>query len=156
MVICEEQERYSQLIYIMELGAKLKKKTIIATAGIIQERDKFIITQRLNNVPLPLQWEFPGGKLEQGESPEQCIMRELKEEIGVTVKVEKLVDVCFYPYDHGDVVLIFYKCSIVEGTPEPIECKDVKFISATEFSDYKFPPADISVINKLLNNQKKN
>ncbi len=127
----------------------MKKNTVIATAGIIEQGGKFMITQRPEHVPLPLQWEFPGGKIEAGESPEGCIKREILEETGLTVKVDKLIDVGFYPYDHADVVLIFFKCSIIKGTPQTIECRDIKFIEAEEFENYSFPQADIAVIKKL-------
>lgn len=124
-------------------------KEIEAVAAVIEWEGKFLITLRMETSPMGHCWEFPGGKIEPGETIEQCAVRECQEEIGVTVEPLRRLQDARYDYPHGKISLHFVLCRIVSGEPRPIECRKVRWIKATEFANYEFPPADIGVIQSL-------
>ena len=127
----------------------MRQKEIEAVAAVIEREGKFLITLRLKTSPMGHCWEFPGGKMEVGETIEQCAIRECQEEIAVTVEpIRRLQDV-HYDYPHGKIFLHFVLCRLVSGEPKPIECREAKWILPKEFANYEFPPADIGVINEI-------
>ena len=125
------------------------KRVIEVAAALIEEAGKFLVTQRPPNTHLALYWEFPGGKREPGESLETCLKREILEELNVFSEVETLVGEYIYDYPDRRVILYFYRCCIVNGTPEPKGCHDLKWITPGEIQEADFPPADISIIRML-------
>ena len=127
-----------------------EKKTIEATAAVIQHEGKFLITKRPATSPLGHCWEFPGGKIEKGETIEECVVREVKEEVGIEAKVKRRLQSLWYDYTHGRIHLHFVLCDYVSGTPQTLGCTDIKWIEAHEFPDYDFPPADVGVIKTII------
>ncbi len=125
------------------------KPTVTATAAIVERGGKYLITQRRPGGHLPLAWEFPGGKLEPDEAPVACLAREVFEEVGTRVRVGEILDASLYPYEHFNVLLLFYECVLLEGEPYPCDCRAVRWISPEEFPHYAFPPADIAAVEKL-------
>jgi mutator protein MutT len=125
------------------------KKIIRAVAAVIERDGKFLITKRLETSPMGHCWEFPGGKIEAGESIEDCAVRECLEEIDVVIAPVKRLQEETYDYPHGCVHLWFVLCRLVSGDPKPIQCREAKWILPHEFADYEFPPADVNVIEKL-------
>ncbi|MBI2082253.1 MAG: 8-oxo-dGTP diphosphatase MutT [Deltaproteobacteria bacterium] len=123
---------------------------IEAVAAVIKGNDQFLITKRLENSPMGHCWEFPGGKIEPGETIEECIIRECQEEIDVTVTPLKRLQDEWYDYPHGRVHLHFVLCEITDGTPKPIQCREIRWIKPDEFPNYEFPPADVGVIKALI------
>src|SRR5215510_5957787 len=89
----------------------------LVVAGVVVRNGLILITQRRADQALPLQWEFPGGKVEPGEAPTAALVRELSEEIGATVEVGRIWDVLFHAYDAFDLVMLVYGCRLVEGEP---------------------------------------
>ena len=128
-------------------------KNIEVVAAIIKgegEREgQFLISQRMKESALGHCWEFPGGKVEPGETLEQCAIRECQEEIDVTVEPIRLVKDVTFEYPHGKFLLHFMLCRLVSGTPKPIFCRDVKWVRADELKNYEFPAADVEVIEQL-------
>ena len=128
-------------------------KNIEVVAAIIQgegEREgQFLISQRMKESALGHCWEFPGGKVEPGETLEQCAIRECQEEIDVAVEPIRLVKDVTFEYPHGKFLLHFMLCRLVSGTPKPIFCRDVKWVRADELKNYEFPAADVEVIEQL-------
>ena len=121
---------------------------IEVTAAIIQQEGRILICQRPANKACGLLWEFPGGKIEAGETGEQCIIRECQEELGVTLHVEhKLTDI-IYEYPDRIVHLHFYLCDIAAGTPEKKEHEEIKWIEPHEVKLYTFCPADAEMLRK--------
>ena len=96
-------------------------------------------------------WEFPGGKCEGWESPEDCVRREVLEELDVEVTPPVYLMTHYYEYPQKTVDLTFFECSIFRGKPKAIDCADFCWVKPEQFCDYEFPPADAPVIQFLLN-----
>ncbi|NPV90119.1 MAG: 8-oxo-dGTP diphosphatase MutT [Firmicutes bacterium] len=121
---------------------------MLVTAAIIRDGSKVLLTQRKKGSHLSDKWEFPGGKMEAGESPEACLKRELKEEIGVEAKIGDIFKVVYYHYSRGPILLLAYWVEI-DRTPEAIDCQALEWVEINTLDDTKFPPADLPVLNKL-------
>ena len=117
------------------------------TAAIIRKDNKILICQRPANKSCGLLWEFPGGKIEPGETGEQCIVRECQEELGVTLQVHKEVIDVVYEYPDRAVHLHFYLCDIDAGTLEKKEHAAFRWISWQEISQFEFCPADAKMLS---------
>lgn len=122
---------------------------IEVTAAIIRNEGKILICQRPANKACGLLWEFPGGKIEAGETGEQCIVRECQEELGVTLQVERKVTDVVYEYPDRVVHLHFYLCNIMAGVLEKKEHAAVKWIDPNEITQYTFCPADAEMLRKM-------
>jgi mutator protein MutT len=134
---------------IQPSGQIRPKRVIEVAAALIEEAGKFLVTQRPPNTHLALYWEFPGGKREPGESLEACLKREILEELNVFAEVQTLVGEYTYDYPDRRVILYFYRCRIINGSPESRGCHDLKWIAPAEMNEADFPPADISIIQML-------
>ncbi len=122
---------------------------LIVTAAIIQHNDHILIAQRKENVDQALKWEFPGGKLEPGESPEQCLVREIQEELGLSIEVMKIFDVISHNYGDRHIILLCYLCRLIAGAAQALDCRDFKWVLAGELHLYDFAEADKPVVSKL-------
>ena len=122
---------------------------IEVAAGLVFRHGQLLITQRHAAAHLGGLWEFPGGKREPGESFEQCLARELREELGVEVAVGELFETVTYAYPEKTVHLQFHLCSLHRGEPEPIGCAAVRWVKQSELADYAFPAADARLLEKL-------
>jgi 8-oxo-dGTP diphosphatase len=122
----------------------------LVVAGLIVRDGLVLITQRRADQALPLQWEFPGGKVEPGEAPTAALARELREEIGVTVEVGRIWDVLFHAYDAFDLVMLVYACQLIEGEPRAVEVADLAWARAGELSRWDILPADRPLVDRLV------
>jgi mutator protein MutT len=129
------------------------RPAIEAAAAIMRRGDTILIAQRRVGDHLENLWEFPGGKREPGESFERCLARELQEELGVTVRVGRLVYDVTHDYPERRVRLCFFECELLEGEPRPIHCQDCRWVKTGELQDYRFPPADDELIQWLAGTQ---
>jgi A/G-specific adenine glycosylase len=118
--------------------------------GIVLRAGKILICQRLQQGPLGGFWEFPGGKQETGESREQCLSRELAEELAIRVRPIMALDVIEFDYADESVRLHPYLCEHLEGEPKPLASQRVLWVSPAHLKDYKFPPANDALIRKLI------
>jgi 8-oxo-dGTP diphosphatase len=125
-----------------------RKRTLVV-AGLVARAGRVLITQRRADQSLPLQWEFPGGKVEPGEPPVVALARELAEEIGVTVEVGRIWDVMFHAYPEFDLVMLVYACNIVAGEPSAIEVADVQWVPCAELAAWDILPADQPLVVRL-------
>jgi 8-oxo-dGTP diphosphatase len=116
------------------------------TCAIIIEMDRVLVTQRSEHMPHPLKWEFPGGKLKVGESPEYCIKREIFEELGIRVAVNQLLPSVKYNYDTHTVKLIPFICSVKEGKISLSEHKSFRWISMESLEAVDWLDADVEVV----------
>lgn len=122
---------------------------LVVSAAIIQREDKILISQRLEGSYLEFLWEFPGGKVEEGESPEECIVREIMEELNINIEVMDIYDVVYHKYDDKTILLLVYNCQFISGEPRPIECNAYNWVALGELGSYKFTYADERVVKKL-------
>ena len=127
-----------------------RPRKLVVAGLIVGDGQKVLITQRRADQPLPLQWEFPGGKVEPGEAPAVALARELAEEIGVTVEVGRVWDVLFHPYPAFDLVMLVYACRIVAGTPRAVEVADLAWVAAQDLRGWDILPADRPLVDRLV------
>ena len=125
------------------------KKVIEVSAGLIFRAGRLLITQRHADAHLGGLWEFPGGKREPGETFEQCLVRELREELGVEVSASDLIEELTHAYPEKSVRLKFFACRLVGGEPQPLGCAALKWISRDGLAAHEFPAADAKLLQKL-------
>ena len=123
-------------------------KQIEVSAALIFRDGKLLITRRHVKSHLGGLWEFPGGKLEAGETFEECLVREIHEELGVEISVGELFSEISHDYPEKSVRLKFFICKLISGEPQPLDCAAVKWIGKTELADFKFPAADAQLLEK--------
>ena len=121
-------------------------KIIEVAAGLIFRCGKLLITQRRPQDHLGGLWEFPGGKREPGESYEDCLCRELEEELGVQVKDLASIGEVTHAYPEKTVHIRFFECSLANGEPAALGCSALKWVGAPELSQYSFPAADAQLL----------
>jgi 8-oxo-dGTP diphosphatase len=124
-------------------------KTIIVTAGVIIQDGKVLVTQRREDSPQGMLWEFPGGKVEEGEEPRRALRRELKEELDIEAKVEKIFEAVFHTYSEQPILLLSYHCRIEKGTPKRLGCHDLRWVRREELERLAMPPADEPIRKRL-------
>jgi len=124
-------------------------KTIIVTAGVIIEQGKILITQRKEDSHQGLLWEFPGGKVKEGEEPRGALRRELKEELDIEVEVGMIFEAVYHPYPKYPILLLIYHCHIDKGALKPIGCHDLRWVDLEELKRLPMPPADDPVRKHL-------
>ncbi|MBI5687568.1 MAG: 8-oxo-dGTP diphosphatase MutT [Verrucomicrobia bacterium] len=122
---------------------------IEVAAAIVRRGSTILIAQRHTHDSLANYWEFPGGKREPQETFEQCLARELQEELAITIRVGRLVHDVTHAYPERTVRLCFFECELLAGEPKPLDCQDCRWVSAAELRHYKFPPADDELIELL-------
>jgi len=118
-------------------------------AALVFREGKLLITQRQADAHLGGLWEFPGGKCEPGESFEVCLRRELREELGIEVAVDELVESLTHAYPDKTVHLKFYRCRWLQHEPQPLGCAAFAWVGPHELSHYAFPAADARLLGKL-------
>lgn len=125
---------------------------LVAACALIDADGRVLIAERPAGKSLAGLWEFPGGKVEAGESPEATLVRELVEEIGVTTKVECLAPLTFasHAYDDFHLLMPLYVCRRFEGIARPLEGQRLKWVFPKALRDYPMPPADIPLIPFLI------
>jgi mutator protein MutT len=122
---------------------------IRVAAGLVFDGGRLLITQRPAEKHLGGLWEFPGGKLDDGESYPDCLRRELREELGVEVAVGSMLAAIEHAYPEKTVRIQFYRCSLTSGVPSAIECADLEWITADQLDQFVFPPADTGLLGEL-------
>ena len=148
---CKAQKSKQQNLYPPRKQSTPSTK-ITVSAGVIIRRHKVYIQKRKPGGLMGGLWEFPGGKRESGESPEQCLLREIKEELGVTIHIgEKLMTVK-HSYTRFHVTLHVFMCKIQSGKVSPAQCEDFKWVKFTELDTYPFPAANVKIIKNLMKN----
>lgn len=118
-------------------------------AALIWDKDKFLICQRPKNKARALLWEFVGGKVEKGETKQQALIRECREELNISLEVGDVFCDVTHVYPDITVHLTLFNATIKCGAPELVEHNDMCWISVGEISDYEFCPADVEILAKL-------
>lgn len=123
---------------------------LIVTAAIIKKENKILIAQRKEGSHLAMKWEFPGGKLEEGEHPEACLTREIQEELGLTITIDSIYEVISHRYGEKHILLLCYLCSYKGGEAVTRDCNDFSWVEPSEMKEYDFAEADIPVVERLI------
>ena len=122
------------------------KKQIDVAAAIIEKDNKVFAARRKPGMHLAGHWEFPGGKLELGETPEQCLFRELKEELSITTKVGRYVGESLYDYGTKVVRLLAYQVEHIEGNFQLVDHDELCWLRIEELGGLDWAPADIPIV----------
>jgi 8-oxo-dGTP diphosphatase len=128
----------------------MQQPTIRVVAAMVERAGRYLITQRRPVAILPLLWEFPGGRVEPGESDADALEREMLHRLGVDVEVGKLISFVTHPYERYTVELHLYECTLAEGQPQKRNVHDFTWVTSDEFEHYSFTPADEISMAKLL------
>ena len=127
----------------------LPDANITVVAAVIEQDDRFLVTRRQIGVHLAGLWEFPGGKVTDGESHSVALRREIREELDADVGVGNLVLETSHAYPERVVTLFFYRCSLL-GTPRPIIGQEMAWVLRADLWSLDFPPADAELIRRLM------
>jgi 8-oxo-dGTP diphosphatase len=125
-------------------------RTIRVVAAVIDHDGKYLITQRRPTAVLPLLWEFPGGRVEDGETDADALKREVFHRLGVEVQPGQLISFVSHPYERYVVDLYLYECRITSGELAPHAVNAFKWVTSAEFDQHPFTPADEASMSKLL------
>jgi 8-oxo-dGTP diphosphatase len=129
--------------------SKAQRQLIDVSAALIFHDGKLLITRRKAGSHLEGLWEFPGGKREEKETFEQCLAREIREELGMEIAVGKLFEEITHDYEAKSVRLKFFLCNWIGGEPRALGCAGFKWIHTSELPHYPFPAADARLLEKL-------
>lgn len=128
--------------------AKLRKR-IHAAVAVIERRGTILICQRHDHDSFGGCWEFPGGKREPGESWERCLRRELREELGVSVRAISHYGWMRHEFEDGTVSFRVFRCAIARGTPRPLDAQAIRWVQPQDLVNYQFPPANRQLVTRL-------
>jgi mutator protein MutT len=121
---------------------------VIVVAAVIERDDAFLLTRRQRGVHLEGMWEFPGGKVHAGESHDDALRRELREELDVDVELRDQVFEITHDYGDRTITLHFYRC-LLSGEPRPLLGQEMRWVPRAELAALDFPPADVELIRLL-------
>jgi 8-oxo-dGTP diphosphatase len=124
-------------------------ETLIVVAGLMIEEGKVLVSQRKEDSPHGGLWEFPGGKVTEGEEPREALRRELKEELDIEVEVGRIFDAIFEPHPEGSILLLVFRCRKTKGNLKPLECADLRWVPLKDLEGLAMPPADEPVRKRL-------
>jgi 8-oxo-dGTP diphosphatase len=119
-------------------------------AALIWQGDKFMICQRPVHKARGLLWEFVGGKVELGESKEQALIRECREELNILLSVGEVFMEVIHEYPDITVRLTLFNATIADGEPQKLEHNDIQWITPSEIANYEFCPADVEILQKII------
>ncbi|HJX63274.1 MAG TPA: (deoxy)nucleoside triphosphate pyrophosphohydrolase [Polyangia bacterium] len=125
------------------------RKQLLVVAALIEQEGRVLVAQRRADQARPLAWEFPGGKVEPGESPSQALVREIEEELACSIEVGAVVDVVFFAYDTFDLIMPVYRATIRAGVPVARQVAAVAWVARAELPTLAFTPADVPLARRL-------
>ena len=125
-----------------------RKRTLVV-AVLVRDADKVLMSRRRADQPMPLLWEFPGGKVEPGEHPHAALAREVREELGCEIDVGRIHEVVFHAYPDFDLYMLVYEGRITAGTPRPVEVGEVAWVPVAELPALDLLPADYPLARAL-------
>jgi 8-oxo-dGTP diphosphatase len=130
----------------------VSKLVLVVACALVDSDGRILIAQRPPGKKMAGLWEFPGGKIEPGETPEATLVRELREELGIETKSACLAPLTFasHAYDDWHLLMPLYVCRRFEGIPQPREGQALKWVRAKELRQYPMPPADLPLIAPLI------
>lgn len=135
----------------MELQSRTEQTEmpLLVTAAVVFDGEKVLLTRRPDDKRHPGFWEFPGGKVDPGESPEQALCREMREELDVEVRVSGIYEVVFYRYEWGPVLILAYQCELLTDTLRDLGVAEHRWVLPREMVNFNILPADQPIIDRL-------
>ncbi len=133
------------------IKSKTENAVIEVAAGLVFRSGKLLITQRHADAHLGGLWEFPGGKRHDGETFEDCLRRELWEELGIEVEVRELFEEITHHYPDKSIHLKFFRCDWLGNEPRALDCNAFAWVEPQQLDQYAFPEADARLLEKLRN-----
>jgi 8-oxo-dGTP diphosphatase len=125
---------------------------IVVTCAIIENGGRILVTQRSEKMDLPLKWEFPGGKIEEGETIEECLVREIFEELNIQIKILLPLQPNVHLYPNGkEIYLLPFACEYISGSILLTEHADFKWLKKEELSSLDWAEADIPIVQAYIN-----
>lgn len=138
------------MVAYRRVGALSRARTIRVVAAVLEKDGRYLITQRRSTAVLPLLWEFPGGRVEEGETDAQALKREVRHRLGAEIEVGKLISFVSHPYEHYVVDLFLYECKLIGTALDAKNVNAFQWVTSTQFDQFPFTPADEASMNKLL------
>lgn len=129
----------------------VKNMHLHVTCAIIEKGGTVLVAQRSSDMSMPLKWEFPGGKIHEGETPEECLRREIIEELNLELIIKDSLDLCTYRYPAFTITLYPFVCERKDGMPLVREHEEIRWVSPTELPDIAWAEADVAVMESYLN-----
>jgi 8-oxo-dGTP diphosphatase len=122
---------------------------LLVVAALIEQEGRVLVAQRRPDQSQPLAWEFPGGKVEPGESPGQALVREIEEELACSIEVGAVIDVVFFAYETFDLIMPVYRATIRAGVPVARQVAAVAWVTRAELPNLAFTAADVPLARRL-------
>jgi 8-oxo-dGTP diphosphatase len=121
----------------------------LVVAALVRDGTRVLMSRRRPDQPMPSLWEFPGGKVEPGESPTDALAREVREELGCEVAVGRIHEVVFHAYPEFDLYMLVYAADVVSGTPRAVDVAEVAWVEAARLPELDLLPADYPLARAL-------
>lgn len=128
---------------------KPKRRRLLVVAALVEQRGRILLSQRRADQSFPLAWEFPGGKVEAGESPTAALQCEIREELGCAIRVDDIAEVVYHAYPDFDLLMLVYRARIVAGLARPVAVEAIAWVSRRQLVKTTMPPADLPLARKL-------
>jgi 8-oxo-dGTP diphosphatase len=125
-----------------------RKRKLVVAALVRDSAGRILLSRRRADQPMPLFWEFPGGKVEEGESPTEALAREVAEELGCAARVGRIDDVVFHRYPEFDLLMLVYACAL-DGEPRAVEVAELAWVAPADLLKYELLPADVPLCERL-------
>ncbi len=127
------------------------KLVLVSAVALVDKKGSLLLAQRPEGKSLAGLWEFPGGKVEEGETPEAALVRELKEELGIDVEQKDLIPFSFasHSYENFHLLMPVFICQKWQGTPEGCEGQSLAWVSEKDLANYPTPPADVELMDEF-------
>lgn len=126
------------------------KKTIQVVGAVIHKNNKILCAKRPSDKSLANYWEFPGGKIEQGETEREALEREIQEELKCEISVQEKIITTIHEYDFAIISLTTFHCELISGTPTLTEHQEIKWLEVSKLDQLEWAPADIPAVEKIM------
>jgi 8-oxo-dGTP diphosphatase len=126
----------------------MRRRKLVVAALFRDGARRVLLTRRRADQPMPLLWELPGGKVEEGESPASALAREVREELGCDAEVGRIFEVVHHRYDDFDLLMLVYACVLV-GEPRAVEVAELAWVAPAELARYDVLPADVALCRRI-------
>lgn len=123
---------------------------LYVTCAIIEHRGKILVCQRSSHMKLALKWEFPGGKIEVGESKNDCLIREIREELGIDIRIGTMLSPVEHDYPDFSLVLYPFICQLTNGNPVAKEHQQAIWVNKSELANFDWAEADLPIVSEYL------